>query len=231
MLLKVKSSFILKKIFLNIDIKRKLCILIYNKRLEKKLNINIVDYRRLNGKYKIDGKNGKGKEYNFEGELIFEGEYLNGKRNGKGIEYENGNLIFKGEYLNGKRNGKGKEYDGKDLIFEGEYLNGIKWNGKGCDKYGNLEYDIKNGKGYIKEYDYNNLKFEGELLNGKRNGKGIEYRTNGKIKFEGEYLNGLRNGKGKEFNNDDKLKFEGEFLNGKKWNGKGYKANGDLAYS
>ena len=58
MLLKVKSSFILKKIFLNIDIKRKLCILIYNKRLEKKLNINIVDYRRLSGKYKIE-KNDK----------------------------------------------------------------------------------------------------------------------------------------------------------------------------
>ena len=37
-------------------------------------------------------------------------------------------LIFEGEYLNGKRNGKGKEYnkEGK-LIFEGEYLNGFKF--------------------------------------------------------------------------------------------------------
>ena len=44
--------------------------------------------------------------------MIFEGEYLNGKRNGKGKEYDYyGNLIFEGEYLNGKRwNGKGKEY-------------------------------------------------------------------------------------------------------------------------
>ena len=35
--------------------------------------------------------------------------------------------MFEGEYLNGERNGKGKEYDwtGK-LIFEGEYLNGEK---------------------------------------------------------------------------------------------------------
>ena len=31
---------------------------------------------------------GKGKEYDeYDGELIFEGEYLNGKRNGKGKEY------------------------------------------------------------------------------------------------------------------------------------------------
>ena len=29
------------------------------------------------------------------------------------------------EYLNGKRNGKGKEYDNNGLLkFEGEYLNG-----------------------------------------------------------------------------------------------------------
>ena len=39
--------------------------------------------------------------------MIFEGEYLNGMKNGKGKEYE-GKLIFEGEYLNGMRNGQGK---------------------------------------------------------------------------------------------------------------------------
>ena len=36
--------------------------------------------------------------------------------------------IFEGEYLNGKRNGKGKEYDkyNSKLEYEGEYLNGKK---------------------------------------------------------------------------------------------------------
>ena len=79
--------------------------------------------------------------------MSFEGDYQNGEKNGKCIEYyDNGKIKFKGEYLNGKRwngfiynidnnvlyeikngNGKGKEYDihGR-LIFEGEYLNGIK---------------------------------------------------------------------------------------------------------
>ena len=43
------------------------------------------------------------------GKLKFEGEYLNGKRNGKGKEYdEDGQLIFEGKYLNGQRSGKGK---------------------------------------------------------------------------------------------------------------------------
>ena len=57
------------------------------------------------GEYKNDKRNRKGKENDFKGYLLFEGEYLNGKKNGKGKEYNryNGNLIFGGEYLNGKK--------------------------------------------------------------------------------------------------------------------------------
>ena len=64
--------------------------------------------------------------------LKFEGEYLNGKRNGKGIEYWiDGDLIFEGEYLDGIIwNGKGKGKYGFNSIFEGEYLNGKEWNNK-----------------------------------------------------------------------------------------------------
>ena len=63
----------------------------------------------------------KGKEYG--GELIFEGEYFNGKRFGKGKEYENGQLKFEGEYLNWRRwNGKKYDSEGSRLLFEGGYL-------------------------------------------------------------------------------------------------------------
>ena len=45
------------------------------------------------------------------GKLKFEGEYLNGQRNGKGKEYHyNNKLIFEGTFFKGNRNGKGKEY-------------------------------------------------------------------------------------------------------------------------
>ena len=80
-----------------------------------------------------DKKNGNVKEYNSKGELEFEGEYVEGIRNGKGKEYYNNELIFEGEYSNNKRwNGKSKEYDKYTdrLIYEGEYLNGER-NGKG----------------------------------------------------------------------------------------------------
>ena len=47
-------------------------------------------------------------QYNFYGR-IYEGEYLNGEKNGKGKEYyDNGQIKFEGEYLNGKKNGKGQ---------------------------------------------------------------------------------------------------------------------------
>ena len=35
----------------------------------------------------MEKENGKGKEYDFEDKLKFEGEYLNGKRNRKGKGY------------------------------------------------------------------------------------------------------------------------------------------------
>ena len=48
----------------------------------------------------MEKKMEKEKEYNYKGILIFEGEYLNGKRNGKGKEYYyDEKLKFEGEYL------------------------------------------------------------------------------------------------------------------------------------
>ena len=56
--------------------------------------------------------NGKVIEYHPCGEIKFEGEYLNGKKNGNGKEYDGcGILAFEGEYLNDERNGKGTSYD------------------------------------------------------------------------------------------------------------------------
>ena len=222
----IKSTYIFKKIFTYLDEEIKLKLIKYNKNIQSKINISILNYKYFNGNYIIYETKLKGKEYyGKDNLLIYEGEFKNGERNGKGKEYDkNGKLKFEGEYLNGKRNGKGKEYNtgikfklknnkdkNKDikeleeikddiLLFEGEYLNG-KRNGKG------KEYD-----------DEGKIKFEGEYLNGERNGRGKEYNK-GELLFEGEYLNGERNGKGKLYGNT-KLIFEGEFRNDKKWIGK-----------
>ena len=60
-----------------------------------------------------------------------------------------GILLFEGEYKNCVRNGKGKEYNtnGK-LLFEGEFKNGKKWNGIFfCEKEVS---ELKEGNGFIK---------------------------------------------------------------------------------
>ena len=130
----IKSAYFQKIIFSYLNEETKLKIAKYNKNLQKKLGINIINYKLFSGRYIVFENNGRVKEYNsYDDNLLFEGEYLNGKRNGKGKEYNNwnGGLWFQGEYLNGKRNGKGEEYDyNQDLLFEGEYLNG-KRNGLG----------------------------------------------------------------------------------------------------
>ena len=216
----IKSSFFKHILFHHLNIKRKLRIIKYNKSLHHLLNIKLIEYKILSGKYIIFGKNGKGKEYyrkNYMNDkLMYEGEFKNGKRNGRGKEYFitgiiegdiiNYNseiddlLIFEGEFLNGERNGKGKEYyaDGK-IKFEGEYLNGER-NGNGKKYYTNTQ-----------------LEFEGEYKNGEKwDGKGYDIngnivfelkQGNGFIQNEGEYKNGKKNGKVKDYY------FEGEYLN------------------
>ena len=150
---RIKSIYFIQSIFSLIDESAKIKISKYNKSLQKLLNLNLLDYRRLSGKYIIYEKSPKniGKEYDCKyNDLKYEGEYSNGKRNGKGKEYihHHSELIvkFEGEYLNGKRNGKGKEYYHYEKLikFEGEYLNNKKWNGKGYDKKGKIIFEIKN---------------------------------------------------------------------------------------
>ena len=127
----IKSAYIIKGIFSLLNEKQQLNMIIYNKQLQKILGVDIKDYKKISGKYRIGEKNGKGREYSLiEDKLIFEGEYLNGKKNGKGKEYH--------------KNGK--------LEFEGEYLNEKKWNGNGYNINGNIKFEIKNGKGNIKEF-------------------------------------------------------------------------------
>ncbi len=101
----IKSKYNIREVFSFLYEKQKLNMIIYNKKLQKIIGVNINDYKKKSGKYKIIGLNGKGREYILDKNiLIFEGEYLNGKRNGKGKEYYlNGSLLFEGEYMHGKR--------------------------------------------------------------------------------------------------------------------------------
>ena len=161
------------------------------------------------GKYNNNLKEGKGKEYNKNGKIIFIGEFLNGYRH-KGKEFnENGKLIFNGLYKKGlPYNGIRKEFNGNLLKFEGEIQNGLKFKGK--------------------EYDSNGiLIFEGEFINGIKI-RGKEKYTKD-LMFEGEYKNGTLY-KGKDYDSQNRLRFEGEYKNRKRYEGKEYDENGKLIF-
>ena len=178
-----------------------------------------------NGNINYEIKNEKIKEYYKDGKLKFEGEYLKGEKNGKGTEYySNGNIKLEGEYLLGSINGKVKEFYGdKKLKFEGEYLNNYKITGKGYDLYGDIIYEIENGK--IKEYNYyynGKSKFEGEYLNGKKTGKGKKYIfEDNKLVKEIEYDSWkpikvkFIDGQYEDISTDPKLKYFKCYKNGK----------------
>ena len=240
-LLNIKSNFIFRKIFSLIDNSKKFDIITYNKNIQKKLNITIEDYKKFGTKYKEGARNGLGFEFLKETKrLVFAGNYKNNKKNGKGKEFYDNGEIIDGYYINGKlkegkkidkdgniimvfkNNGKLKEYfDNGKIRFDGEILNNKKWNGIGYDYNGIKVFEIKEGKGFVSEFKYyGGAKcFEGEYLNGERNGEGKEFYENGKLLFEGEYLDGVRNGNGKEFFLNGEILI-GYYINGKLKEGK-----------
>ena len=166
------SKKLIHNIFSLINKKTKLYLIMYNKKFQKLFGINIEIYKEISGKYLIKDKNGNDKVYTLDTKrLLFEGKYLNGKKNGIGKDFDfMGDIIFEGQYIDGIRNGYGKIYNFKhEVVFEGEFLKGVKWNGIG------------------KEYGLNyELLYDGEYKNGK--GKSYYEKENIKLKFEFEYL-------------------------------------------
>ena len=225
------------------------------------------------GEYENDKRNGYGKEYKdgkiiFEGKFLdgerwegygkefnhrfnedkvdFEGEYKNGKRNGKGKEYFNDNIVslfsdndfnentikYEGNYYDGEREGEGIEYfeNGK-IKFKGEFTNGKKKNGVGYNPKGEVVYEIKEGEGNIKIYNYKDkIEFQGEYKNYQYwNGKENEYyKDEDTLKSEIFYTGGKISCL-KEYDRYDGLIFEAIFENGKIKTGKEYK-KGELIF-
>ena len=128
----IRSNKILKYLLSFLEKIKKLQIISCNKKLQERNRINFLDYINAKGIYKILEKSGKGQEYKIPSyNLIFEGEYKKGKRNGKGKEYYNNNkLKFEGEYIDGKKI-TGKEYDTEGNIIL------ILENNKGKEYYSN----------------------------------------------------------------------------------------------
>ncbi len=153
---------------------------------------------KYEGEWK-DGKlNGKGK-YTYPDGGKYEGEFLDDKFHGHGIyTYANGRK-YEGDWKDGKRDGKGTFTYPDGGKYEGEWKYG--------EIHGQGKYTYKNGDIY-----------EGEFKDGERNGKGTLTYANGG-KYEGDWQGGAKHGKG-TFTYPDGGKYEGEWQYGAR-HGKG----------
>ena len=102
---------------------------------EKKENYGDLIYPALNiieNDIRIKRYNGKYEEgiYIYGDSKYYIGEFKNNIPNGKGIKYyENGNILYKGDFIDGKFEGNGQLFLEDGLYYIGQFKNGLK-NGK-----------------------------------------------------------------------------------------------------
>ena len=134
---------------------------------------------------------------------VYEGKYINGLLQGKGILKNNKGVSYVGDFKDSKRHGKGI-LDTHKVHYEGEFRDD-----KLCGK-GRIIFKIE-GHVYEGQFDNNEINgfgtfkwkngdsYTGNMLNGKMDGKG-KYRYNNGVVYEGIYKNGVKQGKGKVYN-------------------------------
>ncbi|MGM0883294.1 MAG: stalk domain-containing protein [Bacillota bacterium] len=168
----------------------------------------------------------EGKLYYPDGTLMYEGQLVNGKMNGKGKLYsEDGTLWYDAEFVDNEVTGLGTIYFGRSAvpnmpgedIMIGGFLNGLP---HGHSKYyygdGSLAYDgqFENGSRTTgKQYDKGILVYEGQWKNKMYHGNG-KYYKNGFLYYEGEFAVNAEHGRGKYYNEAGYVRIEGESKNG-----------------
>ena len=76
----IKSIYLFKKVFSLLDEKIKLLLLNHNKKIQKKLKIDIERFKKLSQRYRIILENGICREFLINTNyLLFEGEFKDGR--------------------------------------------------------------------------------------------------------------------------------------------------------
>lgn len=166
-------------------------------------------------------KQGMWKEFYDAGELMAEGEYVNGLRNGKWTYYfANGIIEQTGIYVNGKPDKIWKwYYESGNIRREENFIKGIpdgiitEYSDTGrIILYGNYLDGEEEGE-WI--YEVGDDKIIGSYLYGKKEGMWKHY-CNGLLYYEGNYLDGSEDGLHILYWNNGKIKSKGKYFAGKK---------------
>lgn len=150
-----------------------------------------ITYSRRTGKKIFEGKfvNGKPRQgitYNSNEEIGYVGKVLNGKFEGKGVEYSNGKKYYDGMFKDGLKNGKGELFELYGRIMDFPTIVGV------------FKNNLPNGE--VKMFDSSQrLVFKGLYEKDRRiRGTAYDYSTN--QVYTGSFKNNLKDGNGKEIN-------------------------------
>jgi len=131
---------------------------------------------------------------------VYEGEVVDGERDGVGICLFPNGLLYQGKWARGKEHGAGKLMThGRCLIYDGEWSEG-KMSGKGRYVFpsggvyeGDWRENVRQGHGCYKLPG--GASYEGDWREDLRWGFGVFTWADGSV-YEGEWVRGLRQGKG-----------------------------------
>ena len=155
------------------------------------------------GEFKLNQRDGKGKEKNGDGSS-YEGDWENNEMHGQGVKiWANGNR-YEGSWKRGKRDGRGvMKYD--------RFMRGVDQG----EKYdGEWKDDKKHGYG-IYTGDMSNFRYEGQWENDRRHGRGtVTWGRDSNNVYDGEWKDGEYHGNGTLAYRDDGRKWEGQFVKG-----------------
>ncbi|MFJ7183970.1 AAA family ATPase [Lysinibacillus xylanilyticus] len=186
-----------------------------------------------------DVYDGKGTLFDQEGELLFEGEFVNHMKQGNGIMYLKGQMIYQGEFIQNKKQGNGILYKDGQVYYEGHFRNDL------MEGYGILYYEedvIAPFKEIREQYPHlNQPQYEGDFVHGMKKGKGKQYYPSGFFQYEGDFIWNHMQGVGKLYyapespsteelaNGVTSLQYEGYFFEDMKHGkGKNYSRQGEL---
>ena len=127
---------------------------------------------RYDGQFTNGIADGFGIEFSPTERKVYEGQWKDGSRHGKGKTfYGSGNIQYDGDFYNGYKKGQGTLYDTKgNVIYKGGWdLNkynesGVEYENDGLLRYeGNWKYGLKDGNGRLYHPDGKTIKYEGAL--------------------------------------------------------------------
>lgn len=152
---------------------------------------------------------------------MYKGEWLDDQYHGQGVETWNyGAIKYEGEFVEGKKTGKGKfSFDGN--YYEGDFVDG-QFDGDGkyyfadSGKIYEGDFQENNIIGYGVMLWPDNKRYEGEFINGKMEGKGVMTWPNGN-RYNGMWKNDMQHGPGMFYSAKTGKETPEEWREGKRW--------------